>query len=75
VTVEATSEGYAELVEFANNHATLLGLGDRRDQRSRRRPESAPAGELGDPHRGGPSEAGRPPQRCVRPAGCDQSRA
>ncbi len=23
VTVEATTEGYAELVEFANNHATL----------------------------------------------------
>ena len=23
VTVEATAEGYAELVEFANNHATL----------------------------------------------------
>jgi transposase len=23
VTVEATPEGYAELVEFANNHATL----------------------------------------------------
>ena len=23
ITVEATAEGYAELVEFANNHATL----------------------------------------------------
>ena len=24
ITVEATAEGYAELVEFANNHATAL---------------------------------------------------
>ena len=23
ITVEATAQGYAELVEFANNHATL----------------------------------------------------
>ena len=75
VTVEATPEGYAELVEFANNHATLRALGDRRDQRPRRRPDPAPAGALGDRPRGGPPETGRPTQRReVRPARCDPSR-
>ncbi len=54
----------------------VAGVGDRRDQRSRRRAESSPAGELGDRHRGGPSETGRAPQRReVRPARRDPSRA
>ena len=42
ITVEATPEGYAELVEFANNHADVAGLGDRGDRWPRRRSESAP---------------------------------
>ena len=76
ITVEATAEGYAELVEFANNHADVAGLGDRGDRRPRRRPEPSPAGVLGDRHRAGPPEAGCAPQRReVRPARCDPSRA
>ena len=45
ITVEATAEGYAELVEFANNHADVAGLGDRGDRWARRRSESSPAGD------------------------------
>ena len=74
ITVEATPEGYAELVEFANNHAHVAGLGDRGDRRPRRRSEPAPAGDLGDRHRVGPPEASRAPQRReVRSARCDPS--
>ena len=72
ITVEATAEGYAELVEFANNHAIVAGLGDRGDRWSRRRSESSPAGDLGDRHRAGPPEAGCASQRReVRSARCD----
>ena len=75
ITVEATAEGYAELVEFANNHADLAGLGDRGDRWSRRRSEPSPDGDLGDRHRIGPPETSCAPQRCeVRSARCDPCR-
>ena len=76
ITVEATAEGYAELVEFANNHATLRawaieGTGGHGAGLSRHLLET-----LGDRHRAGPPEAGRAPQRReVRPARCDPRRA
>ena len=69
ITVEATAEGYAELVEFANDHATLRawaieGTGGHGAGLSRHLLES-----VGDRHRAGPPEAGRAPQRReVRPA-------
>ena len=75
ITVEATAEGYAELVEFANSHADVAGLGDRGDRRSRCWLEPVSAGALGDRHRVGPSEADCTPQRReVRPTGCDPRR-
>ena len=61
VTVEATAQGYAELVEFANQHATFASLGDRRDRRARRRSEPSPAEAVGDRHRAGPPKEGRAP--------------
>ena len=75
ITVEATAEGYAELVEFANNHATLRawaieGTGGHGAGLSRHLLET-----LGDRHRAGPPEAGCAPQRReVRPARCDPRR-
>ena len=72
VTVEATAEGYAELVEFANHHATLRAWAIEGTEWPRRRSEPPPGGALGDRHRAGPPEAGRAPQRReVRPARCD----
>src|SRR5215203_2872752 len=61
ITVEATAEGYAELVEFGGQPRDVAGLGDRGDRRSRRRSESSPAGVIGACHRVGPPEraAGR----------------
>ena len=72
ITVEATAEGYAELVEFANNHATVAGLGDRRDRshgaglsrhllhlaRDRHR--------VGPPHSGSAPSTARSPTRWMR---------
>ena len=76
ITVEATAEGYAELVEFANNHADVAGLGDRGDRRPRRRSEPSPAAVIGARHRAGSSEAGCATQRReVGSARCDPSRA
>ena len=72
ITVEATPEGYAELVEFANSH--VAGLGDRGDRWPRRWLESSPAGNVGDRHRAGPPEAGSATKRReVRSARCDPS--
>lgn len=68
ITVEATAEGYAELVEFAD----VAGVGDRGDRRSRRRSESSPAGAVGARHRAGSPEASWPSQRReVGSARCD----
>ena len=61
ITVEATAEGYAELVEFANNHPMLRAWAIEGTGWSRRRPEPSPGGVLGDRHRAGPPEAGRAP--------------
>ena len=76
VTVEATTEGYAELVEFANNHATLRAWAIEGTSGHGAGLTRTPAGELGDRPRDGPPETGRrPPQRReVRPARCDPSR-
>jgi hypothetical protein len=75
ITVEATAQGYGELVEFANNHATLRAWAIEGTRWSRRRPESSPAGDDRDRHRAGPPDAGRASQRReVRPARCDPSR-
>ncbi len=72
ITVEATAEGYSELVEFANNHAMLRAWAIEGTGWSRRRSESSPARVLGDRHRAGPPEAGCAPQRReVRSARCD----
>ena len=59
ITVEATAQGYAELVEFANNHPMLRawaieGTGGH---------GASPAGVIGDRHRAGPSEASCASQR------------
>ena len=54
ITVEATAEGYAELVEFANNHATLRAWAIEGTQRPRRRSQASPAAGLRDRHRAGP---------------------
>ena len=76
ITVEATAEGYAELVEFANNHAMLRawaieGTGGHGAGLSRHLLEM-----LGDRHRVGPPEAGCAPQRReVGSARCDPRRA
>ena len=74
ITVEATAEGYAELVEFANTPRDVAGLGDRGDRWPRRRSEPSPAGDVGDRRRVGPPEAGCASQRCeVGSARCDPS--
>ena len=76
ITVEATAQGYAELVEFANNHPMLRawaieGTSGHGAGLSRHLLEM-----LGDRHRAGPPEAGRTSQRReVRPARCDPRRA
>lgn len=76
VTVEATAEGYAELVEFTNHHATLRAWAIEGTSGHGAGLSRLPAGELGDRHRTGPPEAGRAPQRReVRCARCDPSRA
>ena len=76
ITVEATAEGYAELVEFANNHATLRawaieGTGGHGAGLSRHLLQSSRAR-----HRAGPPEAGCASQRReVGSARRDPSRA
>jgi hypothetical protein len=62
ITVEATAQGYAELVEFANKPRHVAGLGARGHRRPRRRLEPPPAAVIGARHRGGPSEAVRATQ-------------
>ena len=74
ITVEATAQGYAELVEFANNHPMLRawaieGTGGHGAGLSRHLLESS------EIHRVGPPEAGSGPQRReVRSARCDPRR-
>ena len=76
ITVEATAEGYAELVEFANNHATLRAWAIEGTGGHGAWLESSPAGDVGDRHRAGPPEAGCAPQRReVRSARRDPRRA
>ena len=63
ITVEATAQGYAELVEFANNHAMLRawaieGTGGHGAGLSRHL-----LGDVGDRHRIGPPEASCASQR------------
>src|SRR6478735_3069253 len=55
ITVEATPEGYAELVQFANNHPMLRASEDRGHRRPRRRSEPSPAAVVGDRYRAGSS--------------------
>ena len=74
ITVEATPEGYDELVEFADEHAGPAGLGDRGNRRPRRRSDPPPGGgdEIVDragPARSGPRAAtARSPTRSMRSA-------
>ena len=76
ITVDATAEGYTELVEFANNHATLRawaieGTGGHGAGLSRHLVEmSEIVIELGRPKRAARRKRGE-----VRPARCDPSRA
>ena len=63
ITVDATTQGYGRLVEFANNHPVLRAWAIEGGRWSRRRSESSPAGDVGDRDRAGPSEAGCAPQR------------
>ena len=51
ITVEATPEGYAELVEFANNHAMLRAWAIEGTGGHGRRSESAPGEGIGDRRR------------------------
>ena len=72
ITVEATPEGYAELVEFANGYPMLRAWAIEGTGGPRRRPEPSPGGDVGDRHRVGPPEAGCASQRCeVRSPRCD----
>lgn len=76
ITVEATAEGYCELVEFANDHPMLRAWAIEGTGGHGAGPEPSPAGDVGDRHRVGPSEAGCATQRReVRSARCDRSRA
>ncbi len=63
ITVEATAEGYCELVEFANNHAMLRAWAIEGTGWSRRRSESSLVGDVGDRHRFGSPEASCASQR------------
>ncbi len=75
ITVEATVEGYAELVEFANDHATLRAWAIEGTGGHGAGLSLASAGDLGDRHRVGPPEGGCAPQRReVGSAGCDPCR-
>ena len=67
ITVEATTEGYVELVEFANNHPMLRAWAIEGTGGHGAGSESSPAGVLGDRHRVGP------PKRAARRNGakCD----
>ena len=72
ITVEATAEGYAELVEFANNHAMLRAWAIEGTGGHGAGPEPTATGDVGDRRRVGPPEAGSTPQRCeVGSARCD----
>ena len=72
ITVDATAQGYAELVEFANNHPVLRAWAIEGTGGHGAGLSLASAGDLGDRHRVGPPEAGRAPQRReVRSARCD----
>ena len=76
ITVEATAQGYAELVEFANNHPMLRAWAIEGTGGHGARSEPSPAGALRDRHRAGPPEAGCATQRReVRSARRDPSRA
>ena len=63
ITVDATAQGYAELVEFANNHPVLRAWAIEGGRWSRRRSESSLAGAVGDRDRVGSTEAGCATQR------------
>ena len=76
ITVEATAEGYAELVEFANNHATLRawaieGTGGHGAGLSRHLLEMPRRSSSSWTARSGP----RAQRREVRSARCDPRRA
>jgi hypothetical protein len=63
ITVEATAEGYAELVEFADNHAMLRTWAIEGTGGHGAGLKSSPVGDVGDRHRVGSPEAGCASQR------------
>jgi hypothetical protein len=74
ITVEATAEGYAELVEFANNYPVLRAWAIEGTGGHGAGFDPSAARVLGDRHRVGPPYAGRATQRReVGPTRCDPS--
>jgi hypothetical protein len=72
ITVAGMAVGYAELVEFTNNHSMLRAWAIEGTCGHGRRSESSPAGVIGDRQRVGSSEAGYASQwREDRSARCD----
>src|SRR3954470_16281757 len=75
ITIDATPEGYAELVDFANNHPMLWAWAIKGTGSHGRRSEPVSVGDVGHRHRVGPPQAGCTPQRReVRPARRDPRR-
>ena len=64
ITVEPTAEGYEQLVELADEHATLRAWAIEGHRWPWRRPGPAPGRASGDRGRARPTQAGQASQRC-----------
>ena len=69
ITVEATADGYAQLVEFADEHAALRVWAIEGHRRPWRRPDQTPRARRGGRDRARPTRTRQaPPRSQVRPA-------